>query len=185
MYLQERRGHLYKMGVYDAVDEATGNDYVPANVLSKYEDAGSEFPGKVSFTRTKRGEKEIAVRVWVDAMDAIAKETGNANQDASQPAILSIDWSNAPKESLIGKEEGNKTDNNDKNEDSVSKKALLKNSIKMAEKMLKSGLVEGRSKEILEKAIENARKVYNSDKKESFESANDIIMFALDNIKKE
>lgn len=182
---KKRIGHLYKMGVYDAVDEATGNDYVPANVLSKYEDAGSEFPGKVSFTRTKRGEKEIAVRVWVDAMDAIAKETGNANQDASQPAILSIDWSNAPKESLIGKEEGNKTDNNDKNEDSVSKKALLKNSIKMAEKMLKSGLVEGRSKEILEKAIENARKVYNSDKKESFESANDIIMFALDNIKKE
>lgn len=182
---KKRIGHLQRMGVYDTVDEATGNDYVPATIVSKYKDAGNEFPGKVSFTRPKRGEKEIAVRVWVDAMDAIAKETGNANKDASQPAILRIDWSNAPKESLIGKEEGNKTDNNDKNEDSVSKKALLKNSINMAEKMLKSGLVEGRSKEILEKALENARNIYNSDKKSSFQSANDIIMFAMDNVKKE
>ena len=182
---KKRTGHLQRMGVYDTVDEATGNDYVPATIVSKYKDAGNEFPGKVSFTRPKRGEKEIAVRVWVDAMDAIAKETGNANKDASQPAILRIDWSNAPKESLIGKEEGNKTENNDKNEDSVSKKALLKNSIKMAEKMLKSGLVEGRSKEILEKALENARNIYNSDKKSSFQSANDIIMFAMDNVKKE
>lgn len=186
---KKRIGHLYRMGVYDTVDEATGNDYVPAKVLSKYEDAGSEFPGKVSFTRTKRGEKEIAVRVWVDAMDAIAKETGNANQDASQPAILSIDWSKAPKESIIGKDTDKKTDkktdSEDKNNDTAASKALLKNSIKMAEKMLKTGLVEGRSKEILEKALENAKAIYNAEKKGSYESANDIIMFAMDNIKKE
>ena len=51
--------------------------------------------------------------------------------------------------------------------------------------MLKTGLVEGRSKEILEKALENAKAIYNAEKKGSYESANDIIMFAMDNIKKE
>lgn len=182
---KERIGHLQRMGVYDTVDEATGNDYVPATIVSKYQDAGSEFPGKVSFTRPKRGEKEIAVRVWVDAMDAIAKEMGNANKDASQPAILRIDWSSAPKKSIISEDAANKTNNDGKNKDAVTMKALLKNSIDIAEKMLKAGIVEGRSKEILEKALENARNIYNSDKKSSFQSANEIIMFAIENIKKE
>ncbi len=182
---EERIGHLQRMGVYDTVDEATGNDYVPATIVSKYQDAGSEFPGKVSFTRPKRGEKEIAVRVWVDAMDAIAKEMGNANKDASQPAILRIDWSSAPKKSIISEDAANKTNNDGKNKDAVTMKALLKNSIDIAEKMLKADIVEGRSKEILEKALENARNIYNSDKKSSFQSANEIIMFAIENIKKE
>ncbi len=182
---KERIGHLQRMGVYDTVDEATGKDYVPATIVSKYQDAGSEFPGKVSFTRPKRGEKEIAVRVWVDAMDAIAKETRNGNKDASQPAILRIDWSSAPKKSIISEDDANKTNNDGKNKDSVTIKALLKNSIDIAEKMLEAGIVEGRSKEILEKALENARNIYNSDKKSSFQSANEIIMFAIENIKKE
>ena len=72
--------------------------------------------------------------LWI----AIAKETGNANQDASQPAILSIDWSKAPKESIIGKDTDKKTDkktdSEDKNNDTAASKALLKNSIKMAER---------------------------------------------------
>ena len=181
-----RIGHLQRMGVYDTVEDATGNDYVPAKVVSKYVDSGKEFPGKVSFIRKKKGEKEIALRVWVDAMDEIAKETGGGNKDASQPAILNIDWSKAPKESVFAK--NNKKEDSETNSytnNTTVNKAVLNTNIKMAEKMIKAGLVEGRSKELLEKALENAKAIYNSEKKGSYESANDIIMFAIDNIKKE
>src|SRR3712207_7194236 len=91
------------MAVYDSVDEAAGTDYEIVDTLEEYVDSGRKFPGKVTFTRYKRGEEKIGIRVWVDAMDDVARETGNTG-DASQPAVLLVDWSNAPKESVRSEE---------------------------------------------------------------------------------
>src|SRR3712207_4336374 len=107
IYLQEfdMKGHLLKLGVYDSTDEITTNQYGFTNVEEKYQVDGKEYPKKLSFTRPNRGEKQIGVRVWVDAMEEIGKKVGKS--DNSQPAILEIDWSKAPKNTLINSGENN------------------------------------------------------------------------------
>ena len=182
---KQRRGHLYKMAVYDSVDDAAGKDYEIVDTLEEYVDSGRKFPGKVTFTRYKRGEKKIGIRVWVDAMDDIARETGNTG-DASQPAVLIVDWSKAPKESVVDKDAKEKSERRkDSSEDLLASKTLLNNSLSIANKLIDAGVIEGRSKDLLEKAIQKANEALKSNNRMSIATANEIILFAIDNIKKE
>jgi len=176
------KGHLYKFATYASLDDIKSHGrYTEANVVkeSNYTDDGKTFPGEFEFVRDSRGEEKIGVRVWVDAMDEVAKK-GNNSIDASQPAVLMLDWSKAPNDSVL-----NKNTKDDNSLDSVTSKTLLKNSLVIAEKLLDAGVIEGRSKEILEKAVERARQALKSNNKMNLHTANEIILFAIDNVKKE
>ena len=48
-----------------------------------------------------------------------------------------------------------------------------------------AGVIEGRSKDLLEKAIQKANEALKSNNRMSIATANEIILFAIDNIKKE
>lgn len=179
------RGHLYKFATYNNLDDIRRHGrYTEANVVksSDYTDDGKTFPGEVEFVRDSRGEEKIGVRVWVDAMDEVAKKT-NPNADASQPAVLLIDWSKAPKDNSIDRNKLNGTQG--KEQGILSLRAVLKNNIEIGEKLIKAGVIEGRSREMLEKALARAKDSINTNDKVKMSIANEVILFAIDNIKKE
>lgn len=179
------RGHLYKFATYNSLDDIRNHGrYTEANRVetSDYTDGGKTFPGEVEFVRDSRGEEKIGVRVWVDAMDEVAKKA-NPNADASQPAVLLIDWSKAPKDSSIDKNKLKGTQGEE--EGILSSKAVLKNNIEIGEKLLKAGVIEGRSREMLEKALARAKDSINTNDRVKMSIANEVVLFAIDNIKKE
>ena len=179
------RGHLYKFATYNSLDDIRNHGmYTEANRVetSDYTDGGKTFPGEVEFVRDSRGEEKIGVRVWVDAMDEVAKKA-NPNADASQPAVLLIDWSKAPKDSSIDKNKLKGTQGEE--EGILSLKAVLKNNIEIGEKLIKAGVIEGRSREMLEKALAKAKDSINTNDRVKMSIANEVVLFAIDNIKKE
>lgn len=106
-------GHLTKLGVYPDLDSMKKDEGVKlSKVVSKYSENGVSYPGEVSIDLKDMSTKEIGVKIWVDAMDEIAKIQGK--EDGPQPAVLVIDWS---KLTLISSE---KVDA-DKKEDTTEK----------------------------------------------------------------
>lgn len=85
-------GHLTKLGTYPTLDDMKNKQNLTlAQVGSTYTENGTTFPKTVTFS-VKKLEKQIGVKVWVDAMDEIAKQAGL--EDGSQNAILEFDLEN-------------------------------------------------------------------------------------------
>ena len=142
-----------------------------------------EFPLEYTITRESL-DKVIFVEVAVDAMDMIKGNNANPYEiegikwKGSQPARLVFDISS------IGNNEPKPNDN-----PKISKeiKELLIKDIELAESILKSGVVTGNSKSLVEAAITSAKKTINDPKSTEFHylTAREVLRFSIANIKKD
>lgn len=109
------KGNLLKLATAANIDDASNNrGLTPATVLSTRVVDGKSVPHTIKIHRPTRTETRIPARVWVDAMEALAKANGQA--DGSQPVWIALKISNSsgsvtPKGEVKPTEEKTKTSN--------------------------------------------------------------------------
>ena len=178
-------GHLFGMKKYiDGFDSKLSEEILPSK-MDKDKDIYSnerEFPSEYKFVSDKL-VNTLNVKVAVDAMCMIStgRNPYEANVDkwkGSQPARLVFDISSI-------ENNGSKPGENSK----VSKeiRELLIKDIELAESILKSGVVTGNSKALVEAAIASAKKVINDPKSTELHyiTAREVLRFSIANIKKD
>lgn len=148
MPLMGMKGHLTNLFFYrDNKDPKNNNDVIEAEVIKTHMDDGLDgkehnYPQIFRYTMDKNvfdASDFLWIKVWVDAMDAIA---GGGPGSGEQNAKIVIDKTNLPKEEPLNKEELTNLINEvkailkgDKTEEAFNK---LKEAIKAAEETLKT-----------------------------------------------
>lgn len=178
-------GHLFGMKKYmDGFDSNLSEEISPSR-MAKDKDIYSnerEFPSEYKFVSDKLVDT-LNVKVAVDAMCMIATG-GNpyeANVDkwkGSQAARLVFDISSI---------DNNEPKPNENPKISKEIKELLIKDIELAESILKSGVVTGNSKSLVEAAISSAKITINNPKSTELHylTAREVLRFAIANIKKD
>lgn len=179
-------GHLYGIKVYkDGVDSKLSEELNPVSMTKDKDLYGKEreFPLEYTITRDSLDEV-IFVEVAVDAMDMIKGNNANPYETkgikwkGSQTARLVFDLSSINQDKP-------KPDENPK----VSKeiKDLLAKDIELAESIIKSGVVTGNAKSLIETAIASAKKVLKDPKSTNINylTAREVLRFSMANIKKD
>lgn len=179
-------GHLYGIKVYkDGVDSKLSEELNPMSMTKDKDLYGKEreFPLEYTITRDSLDEV-IFVEVAVDAMDMIKGNNANPYETkgikwkGSQTARLVFDLSSINQDKP-------KPDENPK----VSKeiKDLLAKDIELAESIIKSGVVTGNAKSLIETAIASAKKVLKDPKSTNINylTAREVLRFSMANIKKD
>ena len=179
-------GHLYGIKVYkDGVDSKLSEELNPVSMTKDKDLYGKEreFPLEYTITRDSLDEV-IFVEVAVDAMDMIKGNNANPYETkgikwkGSQTARLVFDLSSINQDKP-------KLDENPK----VSKeiKDLLAKDIELAESIIKSGVVTGNAKSLIETAIASAKKVLKDPKSTdlNYLTAREVLRFSMANIKKD
>ena len=143
--LYGKKGHLYGLGIYDngvnsSVSEASVDKEITESDLN-----GDlrKFPRRYRFIRNKSNEKEIFVKVSVDAMDSIAsKGESDYNKlvkgSGSQNARLVFDWSKAKKIEKVEDLTDDKQEDSSKKTDRLSGNNRYETSARISQKYFKS-----------------------------------------------
>lgn len=91
-----KRGHLLELAVYnDKLTKDNSTELIKKalfrklNPIDTYSEDGVTYPKTFEIVQKEMNDM-ILIRVWVDAMNEIGKQTGQ--KDASQPAIVTLDW---------------------------------------------------------------------------------------------
>ncbi|WP_285091669.1 cell wall-binding repeat-containing protein [Peptostreptococcus anaerobius] len=171
-------GHLYGLKIYDTDNKSNSIDAEVVKTIRDRDLNGDmrEFPQELKFTRDNL-DSVINIRVAVDAMDSIGGfdpyKDPNVKWRGAQDARLVLDLSSIKK------------NKEDLDKPSSSYKEELKKDLAIAEHLLNSGLVNGNSKENLERAIKNAKTIL-AKKNPSYidiHGADKILEFAIMGVK--
>ncbi|MFM1542513.1 NEAT domain-containing protein [Helcococcus ovis] len=93
LYLKsfDKTGHVTKLGYYPSLEDMKADKNLKdTDVFSTYEENGIKYPKEIIIPLKDMKTKFVGLKIWVDAMDDIAKLSGK--KEGPQPAVLVIDW---------------------------------------------------------------------------------------------